>query len=180
MGVLRVMVTGHRPDKIGGWTPGNPTEVWVRGALQSTLETLLRRRPEPGELVVVSGMALGVDQWWAEEAMVLDIPVHAAVPFKGQEDQWPEHKQRHYHELLARCERVEYISDPGYEPWKMATRNFWMIDYTGLVVAVWNGSSGGTRNTVDEVLKRGQSFIHIDPVARTITLGGLQGSPTDV
>lgn len=176
---LRVMVTGHRPQKLGGFRPGNPTERWVRGALQSTLETLKARYGDrPGYLIIVSGMALGVDQWWAEEALALGLPVVAAVPFEGQESQWPEAAQQHYRDLLAQCDRVEYVCDPGYEPWKMQARNVWMIDYTGLVVAVWDGSPGGTKNTVDEVMRRGQGFIHINPVTRTITSGGLQqGSP---
>lgn len=60
------MITGHRPQKLGGFKP-NPTQTWVRAKLRKTLAEAKKQHPE---IEVISGMALGVDQWWAEEALV--------------------------------------------------------------------------------------------------------------
>jgi uncharacterized phage-like protein YoqJ len=38
------------------------------------------------------------------------------------------------------------ISRGGYEPWKMQVRNEWMIDRCDVLLALWDGSRGGTAN----------------------------------
>ena len=159
------MVTGHRPPGVGGYRTPNPTEQWVRATLRTILERLLTRDPN---LVAISGMALGVDQIFAEEAIGLGIPVHAAVPFKGQERMWPKQSREHYQNLLSLCTEITFVCSSGYAVWKMQHRNVWMIDNSTQAVAVWNGSAGGTGNAVRVLRKRGRKIIHLDPAARTI------------
>ena len=45
--------------------------------------------------------------------------------------------------------------------------NGWMVDNSDAVIAVWNGTAGGTANTVDYARKLGRSVLVIDPVAQT-------------
>lgn len=163
--MVHVMVTGHRPDKLGGYDLPNPTEQWVRATLRSLLEGFLRKH---GDVTAISGMAIGADQIYCEVALDLGVPVIAAVPFEGQESMWSRASQDHYHALLGRCAQIEYICDPGYELWKMHHRNQWLVDQADFALAVWNGSSGGTGDTVRRIMKAGVPAVQLDPSTRRV------------
>lgn len=160
-----VMVTGHRPPRIGGYRTPNPTEQWVR----QTLDALLRGyQRQLGEFEALSGMALGSDTIFAEVALKLGIPVHAAVPFEGQESQWPERSQQHYQQLLHQCVSVRHICEPGYAAWKMLKRDAYMVEQAQHAIAVWDGGSGGTGHTVRLLREAGTPTVWLDPTTRSV------------
>lgn len=131
--------TGHRPDKLGGYDLG------VRHrAVALAIDFMRRESPDR----VISGMALGWDWAWATAALRLGIPVTAAVPFDGHYQYWNEITQRNYMVLLRKCTEVIYVCTPGYSAKKMQRRNEWMVDRASRVVALWDGSDGGTANCV--------------------------------
>lgn len=131
--------TGHRPDKLGGYS--EEAEAHVYGV---TCRFLMTYQPDE----VVSGMALGWDQQLARAATVLGIPLIAAVPFKGQESQWPASSQERYNQLLAYAKEVVIVCPGSYDPHKMQVRNMWMMNRCTSVLALWNGSPGGTANCI--------------------------------
>lgn len=134
-----IAATGHRPDKLGGY--GYKTE---RKLLSLALVYLEHERPEK----VITGMALGWDTAIAMAAYCLSIPFIAAVPFTGQHYKWdPEHIRR-YHEILTAAEAVHTITAGGYSTQAMEIRNRWMVDHADRMVALWDGSGGGTGNCV--------------------------------
>lgn len=101
-----------------------------------------------GAKKVISGMALGWDMALADAAVLMHIPLIAAVPFPAQPDLWAEADQALYHRLLGKAESIHYISEftvlAAYE-----ARNRWMIDRADLVLAYWDGSLlGGTSNAI--------------------------------
>lgn len=167
---MKIMVTGHRPLGIGGYQTPNPTEQWVRFTLRDLLEKLKSRRPE---LSAITGMALGVDMIFAEECHRAGIPYTAAVPSRGQESRWPEESQNRYQSILGRAVEVVYVDeDPKYASnsygSKLYLRNKWMVDRAELVIAVWDGSEGGTGNCVKEALKADRKVICLDPQTRKV------------
>jgi len=131
--------TGHRPDKLGGY--GEATFLRL---CHVASEALIRLKPTR----VISGMALGWDQALAQAATEWHIPFVAAVPFKGQEAAWPAASQKYYHELLRKAESVVYVSKPPYAARKMQVRNEFMVHKCDLLLALWDGSDGGTANCV--------------------------------
>lgn len=137
-----VAFTGHRPDKLGGFGPENPIRDRVLAALLRELRVL-----QPGH--AIAGMALGVDTWAAECCVHLGIPFTAAVPFAGQDRMWPPESRRAYAKLLRKAARVEIVSGPEVDiNAAMQVRNEWMVDRCDHLLAVWDGSRGGTANTV--------------------------------
>ena len=153
---IYVAVTGHRSDKLGGWKTPNPLYDLV---LQGLYDAFLKLQPS----YVISGMALGVDQWAAELCVNMEIPFVAAIPFEGQEKVWPPHSKAKYHWLMSRAAHRYVICEGGYESWKMQKRNEWMVNSCHQLVAVWNGSSGGTQNCVGYAMEVGKP-IHYVPL----------------
>jgi uncharacterized phage-like protein YoqJ len=151
-----IAFTGHRPDKLGGYKLPNPTYIKVCREIDSLLREL---RPDN----IITGMALGIDQWAASVAHKLGIPFVAAIPFEGQEKAWPLKSQRTYR-LLRRLAVEEVIVCEGeYAPAKMRLRNRWMVDNCDALIAVWNGSSGGTGNCVQYANSVNKKIYRIDP-----------------
>lgn len=142
---MKVAFTGHRPDKLGNYVPDSEPERRVRAALTTYLTALKEDRPP---LRAISGMALGVDQWAAETCVSLGIPFTAAVPFVGQEKRWRWPAQVHYRNLLAKASDVVVVCPGEYRPYMLQKRNEWMVDHCDLLIAVWDGSEGGTANCV--------------------------------
>lgn len=125
-------VTGHRPEKLGGYVLPNPVSNAVMLKLHDSLKAL---NPE----AVLLGMALGVDQWAARICYDLKIPFDAVIAFEGYEAKWPERSQSEYRSLM-RLARKKYVLSPGpYRPSLLHFRNHWMVDACNAVLAVWNG-----------------------------------------
>ncbi len=151
-----VSFTGHRPNKLGGYNLPNPTYLHVCQQIDKTLREV---RPEK----IITGMALGVDQWAANIAIKLGIPFIAAVPFTGQELAWPQASQKLFNRLLEKSAEVVIVSEGGYSAFKMQIRNEWMVDRAGQVIAIWDGTKGGTGNCVEYAKSKGKEIIYINP-----------------
>jgi uncharacterized phage-like protein YoqJ len=150
---IRWCATGHRPDKLGGY------DSYSHARVQDFAAWYLRQhRPE----VFVSGMAQGWDQACAQACIDLGIPWEAAVPFPGQESKWPQAAQEKYRALLARADRVVEVS-PRYSPAAMQERNEYMVRASDGVIALWDGSSGGTGNCIRFAKHRDIPIVNLWP-----------------
>ncbi len=150
-------VTGHRPDKLGSYKIPNPIYNYITSELRSVL---LELKPEK----VLTGMALGFDQYVAEMCVELSIPFVACVPFAGQERVWPQASKDKYNDLLKKACEVVVVSEGGYSPKKMQIRNEYMTNRCDCLVACYNGDlSGGTYNCIKHAESIGKKIIVIDP-----------------
>jgi uncharacterized phage-like protein YoqJ len=158
-----VAFTGHRPDKIGGYNASAPKRIWVREQIQAQLERGLAKHGE--KLWVITGGALGVDQDAAEIAHEMGIPFTVMIPCVEQEAMWPREAKQRYYQMLEVASEVVQVSDKTYAEDKfcMQRRNMEMIDCADIVIAVWDGSTGGTKNAVDYAEESGLKIIFIDP-----------------
>jgi uncharacterized phage-like protein YoqJ len=97
--------------------------------------------------LIVTGMALGWDQAVAQACINTGVPFVAAIPFEGQELRWQGPAIERYHRLREAAAREHTVSlHPGAKA--LQDRNKWMVREADQVVALWNGSLGGTRNCV--------------------------------
>ena len=144
--------TGHRPNKVGGYS----LEAGAR-LFKIARYWLSQNKPDK----VISGMAMGWDMALAHAAAHLGIQLIAAVPFKGQENRWSYQTVNFYHDLLSKAEEVVYVSEEGYAPWKMQVRNEWMVDHCDKVLALWDGSAGGTGNCIKYAEKVGKPIVNL-------------------
>ncbi len=160
-----ICFTGHRPAKLGGYRPTNPTALWTKSELRRCINKCA------DDTWFISGGALGVDQWAAE--IVLSIPSGAltiARPFPAQASAWPQESQDYYHSLCARTllagGQVVDVSDGPYSAEKMQLRNCLMVDASQYVIAVWDGTPGGTGNCVAYAREQGRKIYQINPQSR--------------
>lgn len=150
-----IAFTGHRPNKLGFYKP-NPLQSWIRSEITRILSEL-----NPQYTIV--GGALGVDTWAAQISYSLQIPYILAVPFLGQEKIWPQSSKDEYNLIKSRAKEVVVVCDGGYSAAKMQIRNQWMVDRCNKLIAVWDGTSGGTGNCVAYANKLGREIIRINP-----------------
>jgi uncharacterized phage-like protein YoqJ len=153
---MNLAVTGHRPPKIGGYNTNSTLRHKVREAIKQKIELI---KPDYG----ISGMALGVDQDFAQICIDLKIPFIAAIPFTGQESVWQQQDKDTYNKLLEQAHAKEIVSLGGYAAWKLQKRNEWMVHQCHELLAIWDGSSGGTANCVAFAEKVGRTIHRINP-----------------
>jgi uncharacterized phage-like protein YoqJ len=147
-----VAITGHRPEKIE-----DPIDVKV--FLRREFERLAPDR-------VIQGCASGVDLWAGEMAIHMGFDVTSAKPWKGFK---PRKADRELYEFVINNSKevvdvTEYIAYPG--PWVYQERNKWMVDNANLVLAVWDGTAGGTKNCGDYAMKKNIPIIRYHPVCK--------------
>lgn len=152
-----VAFCGHRPNKLGGYKLPNPTYIHVCRQIE---KILIELKPTK----VISGMALGIDQWAANISHRLGIPFIAAVPFVGQEKAWPADSQKIYQKLIKLAADTVIVCEGGYEARKMQTRNEWMVDRCDTLIAIYNGDkTGGTANCINYAKSINKKIIFINP-----------------
>lgn len=81
MPMLRLAITGHRPQKLGGFNPNNPILQRIADHLTRTLTTLKSRGLD---VLGLTGMALGVDQAFAEAVSPLRPPLWPIFRFPAR------------------------------------------------------------------------------------------------
>lgn len=150
--MAKIAGTGHRPDKLGGYGDAVTDRL-----VNLAIDALVEQKPS----LVISGMALGWDMALAEAAYCLYIPFHAYIPFVGQESKWPAPSQKLYRTLMEKADQVVECAPPGYAVWKMQQRNVCMVDEADLILALWDGSSGGTGNCIEYAQRFKKPIINL-------------------
>lgn len=149
--------TGHRPNKLpGGYDYAHPFYIALRTKLK---ELYLELKPDKA----ISGVAVGFDTIAAETCLEVNIPLIAAVPFVGQENIWKEEAKKRYKEILSKAEKVHIVCPGGYAAWKMQARNEFMNKNADVIIALWDGTTGGTYNCVENAKSLNKKIIIIDP-----------------
>ena len=156
--------TGHRPDKLPGGYAMNeallaPLRQRLRRAIQEAVDTDYRD--------FLCGMALGADTLAAQEVLALrdvqpELRLIAAIPCPDQAKRWKPQDQRRYRDLLDRADGC-YTACPSYTPYAMGARNLWMVEHASRIIAVTDGSPGGTANTLRMAEDRRLTIVRIVP-----------------
>jgi uncharacterized phage-like protein YoqJ len=174
---VKIAITGHRPDKLGGYDANNPLRVHLRNRFKDVLlslvaEALTFRGTKPQDVEVYVGGALGFDIDAARVCAETVVPFVVAVPFPSQWKRWKPSDQAVYRNMLTYAKRVEYVSkvDPpksdGVDSGAinmMYARNRYMVDRCDIVVAAWDGSRGGTGHCVEYARQKGKEIIVLVP-----------------
>jgi len=164
--IYYIAFTGHRPNKLGGYDDNSPKRIALRQHIEETLQRAVVKYGTTYQIIVISGGALGVDQDAARVAYKMNIPFIVAQPCKNHESKWPKESQIKYNKMLELAHKVVLVSDGTYPELGakcMQDRNIWMVDHCDALIAVWDGTSGGTANCVQYAQKVGKPIVHINP-----------------
>ena len=158
--------TGHRPEKL----PWGTNEADIRcAALKRKIRDALDAAYEEGMRHFICGMARGCDFYFAEAVLDLrsehpEVTLEAAIPCAEQSAAWSAAHRVRWQEITDRCDK-RTVLQPFYTPDCMLRRNRYMVDHSSLVIAVYDGSNGGTRRTLEYALISKVPFVDIDPLS---------------
>lgn len=164
--IYHIAFTGHRPNKLGGYDDNSPKRLALRQQIEETLQRAVVKYGTTHQIIVISGGALGVDQDAARVAYKMNIPFVVAQPCKNHESKWPKESQIKYNKMLELAAQVVLVSNGTYPELGakcMQDRNIWMVDHCDALIAVWDGTSGGTANCVQYAQKVGKPIVFINP-----------------
>lgn len=132
-------VTGHRPDKLQGYD-SKAEQLLYNFAFHNLICHLSN-----GDSIL-TGMAQGWDQAIALACHNLNIPFTAIIPFPNQDALWPRRARDDYRNLLKYATSAVLVSQGGFSTQKMQLRNQWIVDHSDSILAMHDGSHGGTYN----------------------------------
>ncbi len=138
----RCCFTGHRPDKM------KMSEEEIKPLLKDEIQNAI----EDGFTTFITGMAPGVDIWAAEIVLELkslhsELKLIAAIPYPGFGKSKHNEPLDRFKTVKEQADYVQEIS-PVYHKGVFQQRNIWMVDHSNRVIAVYNGTAGGTKNTI--------------------------------
>lgn len=184
--MLKIAFSGHRPNKLGGYNWNNEKNKRIITKINSVLTDIMKENNyfEDGVHFIFGG-ALGIDQMAYHVCRMLGIRhelrlknkliMEVAVPYKNQPNKWFNNvdvirynKQLEHANIVTYVDELEGYSRTNapvgeYNAYKLQIRNEYMIDNCDLLIAVWDGSKGGTCNCIKYAEKLGKKIIIIDP-----------------
>lgn len=159
---MKLAITGHRPNKLGNdYTFTTPLLQWLRLRITNILKDRLETN---SEVIGITGMALGIDQLYAKILIENNVQFIAAIPCLEQDKMWMESSKMIYKEILSNplC-TIHLVSNTEYFAECMQIRNRWMVDNCDELIAVWDGTNGGTGNCVTYARYREKPILRINP-----------------
>ena len=133
--------------------------------MKNLLRKEIRASVKDGYTTFISGMAKGVDLIAArvvleERKKNENIRLICASPYVDFEKGWTDREKEEYRIIMEEADETKYICEHCFRGCYQI-RNRWMVDNSSMVIAVFNGEKGGTKNTIDYALKKGVSVHNI-------------------
>ena len=158
--------TGHRPGKLPWrYNEFDPRCLKLKRRIADAVELAY----EQGFRHLLCGMAMGCDLYFGEAVLALgerhpDVTVEAAIPCPTQADAWPPAQRERYDRLVAACDFETMVSGQ-YTSTCMLRRDRYLVDHASLLIAAFDGTSGGTRYTVEYALNQGLAIVDLPILA---------------
>lgn len=151
----RCCFTGHRPEKM----------ILGEKDIKPKLERAIDDAIKDGYVTFITGMAMGTDAWAAEIVLEKkksndEIHLICALPHPGFEKRRSEAEKNRFVEIIENADYTKLIND-HYFKGCYQVRNEWMVSRSSRVIAVYDGQSGGTRNTIRYAEKNGVEIVNV-------------------
>lgn len=175
--MLTCAFTGHRPDKLPYLRRTDHPDYH---RLSAVLCAICLELYGEGFTRFLSGMALGVDMLAAEVVLKMRkaypaLSLTCVLPCRDQTSRWSEVDRLRHQDILLQADEIVCLQE-SYSRSAMLARDRYLVKHSDCLLAVFNGSPGGTKYTVDCALQAGHRVIRIDPrtFERTEDLGQLR------
>lgn len=152
----RCCFTGHRPEKLD----------IPEKRLVMLLEDEIRKAIRNGFTTYITGMAKGTDLIAGEIILRLrehnpQLKLICALPHPGFGLHWGGGWTERFQHVLESADLTRCIC-PKFSYASYQVRNEWLVRHSSLVIGVFNGRPGGTKNTLDYAKKNGVPCVIID------------------
>ena len=140
---MKIGITGHRPERLN--KRGKQVQKWLE-------ETIGQISKNQSDVVLLCGMAQGVDQMAAFAALHNKIKLKCYFPYR--------HILKGVQEYLAdRADEVRYECEK-FQKTCYFKRDRRIVDDCDVLIVVWDGKKvGGTWYTYEYALKQGKDII---------------------
>ena len=158
----RICFTGHRPEKlIRNGENIKEIEIAIKTLLYDTIDKCITK----GYTTYISGMSRGFDMWAADiviekKKINPNIKLICAISFNGFEKRWELAEKIHYYNILKKSDYIKIVSN-CYSKECFQKRNIYMVDNSHKVIAAFNGTKGGTLNTINYAKSKNIEIINI-------------------
>ena len=89
-----------------------------------------------------------------------DLRLIVALPYPGCDSRWSANWRRQYADVLKAADLVKAIS-PAYSMASFQKRDEWLVDQSSRVIGVYDGVSGGTKNTIEYDVRCGVKVEYV-------------------
>jgi uncharacterized phage-like protein YoqJ len=188
-----ISFTGHRPDKLGGYDWNTSLNQQIMCDITEEVDNIIDSHRLTNDFHVICGGALGTDQMAFHVCNKLKIyydnlTTEIAVPYKNQPNVWKDSSDiERYNLQLSQADNITYVDklerykvtcmingednnkhrvflpEDIYDIRKLQKRNEYMADNADIVIAVYNGSRGGTNNMINYARKMHKEIVVINP-----------------
>ncbi len=157
-----VAFTGHRPE---AFKLHNEEDEHIIN-IKQRLFNLIKEAISQGYCYFVGGGARGTDIWMGEAVLELKkeypyIKLVTVIPHEAQSQPWSKYWQERYDKLMEKSDMVTVI-EPEFSYASYHKRNRFLVDHASLLIAVYNGTKGGTQKTIEYAQKKEKQIIVID------------------
>ena len=117
---------------------------------------------------------MGFDTWVAEDVIALkkempEVTLECAIPFSEQADKWPREDKIRRSRIIEKSDTV-VVTSLEYTKSAYFKRNRYMVDNSDILVACYDGKSGGTAYTVEYARGKAKTVIQINPTDMVVTV----------
>lgn len=158
--MVTICATGHRPDKLFGYNLHIPK---YKSMIQLVEDTLIKENCN----AVWTGMALGFDTIVAIAVLRLkksgyNIDLNCAIPCQNSTAKWVNKEDiARFNDIIRMADHSIVVSDMPYQQYLLQVRNQYMVDHCDKVLALWDGSPGGTLNCINYAKKVKKPIIYL-------------------
>lgn len=177
--IISIALTGHRPNKLGGYNMEQPSYQ----KLQQHLQQIIVKQFDVFDIVVGhSGLALGADTVWTKAILAVKeqhperVVFHAEIPCMEQSQPWFKQSDIDFWQhsvtsadlatVYGSLAEIPNVKDP--KRIKLASqllkeRNVGMMSHADWVLAIHDGTPGGTSHAVKYCNDKSIPVHTIDP-----------------
>ncbi len=159
--------TGHRPEKLPcGDNEFSPAAVLIKKCIRR----MLLQKIQEGCDTFYCGMARGTDLWFAETLLSVmeehpekHLSLVPMIPHRGHIKEGSDYYAR-CQRVLGKAEQPRYFAEE-FTLSSYHVRNRAMVDACAHLIAVFDGSKGGTKATYDYALSKHRKCLVYNPLS---------------
>lgn len=141
---MNLVISGHRSHKLSSYN--------IDFIKSEICLSIYEYKGKYDFVMGFAGMASGVDIWFCQYCIELEIPFTACVPFEGQEATMTKEEAEERGSILKLATTIKNV------------KNSWMVEKADCGIIVWDGNKGGTHNVFQQMIENKKPFAWINPV----------------